>query len=97
MALKLRYADFQTTTHAKTIDPTNEDPVVFQTIRSLLNESYTRRQAIRLIGVRLSNFEDHEQLGLDLFPQDQKTQDILRVMDEIRGKYGSGVIHLGKP
>jgi DNA polymerase IV len=95
ITLKLRYADFKTITHAMSVEPTNEDPAVFRAVRNLLAEAYTRRMAIRLVGVRLSNFEELRQLDLELFPTDQKKQRILRTVDAIRNRFGDGVIHVG--
>ncbi len=93
ITLKLRYSDFKTTTHAESVEPTNDDAVVRNTIGKLLEESYSRKLAIRLIGVRLSNFEEEEQMTL--FPTDQKKQDILRAVDGLREKFGSDIIHVG--
>lgn len=93
ITLKLRYSDFKTTTHAESVEPTNDDTVVRNTIGKLLEESYSHKLAIRLIGVRLSNFEEEEQMTL--FPTDQKKQDILRAVDGLREKFGSDIIHVG--
>ena len=93
ITLKLRYSDFKTTTHAESVEPTNDDTVVRKTIGKLLEESYSHKFAIRLIGVRLSNFEEEEQMTL--FPTDQKKQDILRAVDGLRDKFGSDIIHVG--
>jgi DNA polymerase IV len=93
ITLKLRYSDFKTTTHAESVEPTNDDTVVRSSIGKLLEESYARKLAIRLIGVRLSNFEEEEQMTL--FPTDQKKQDILRAVDGLRDKFGSDIIHVG--
>ena len=97
VTLKLRYADFRTITHAATIEPTNEDPIVLRAVRTLLSQAYTRRMPLRLVGVRLSNFEEQRQLDLELFPSERKAQTILRAVDELRERFGDGVIHLGGP
>ncbi len=52
--------------------------------------------AIRLLGVRLTNFEGSDQLGFDLFPTEKKKQEILSVVDDLRKKFGDDVIHIGK-
>ncbi len=96
ITLKLRYSDFKTITHAESIAPTNDDVVVFRTVRGLLKDAYTRRMAIRLLGVRLTNFEGSDQLGFDLFPTEKKKQEILSVVDYLRKKFGDDVIHIGK-
>ena len=95
VTLKLRYSDFKTLTHAKSIEPTNDDAIVAQTARSLLHSAYTCNLPIRLIGVRLTNFDEKEQMELSLFPSEKKKQDILKVVDKIRKKFGDEVIHVG--
>ena len=68
VTLKLRYSDFKTITHAQSIEPTNDDTIVSRTARSLLHSAYTRKLPIRLIGVRLTNFDDEEQMELSPLP-----------------------------
>jgi len=93
--LKLRYADFDTITRATSIEPTDDDTIVFKTMCELLEESYTRRIAIRLLGVRASNLVDESQLELSLFPESQKRTNMLDAVDKIRKKFGDDVIHVG--
>jgi hypothetical protein len=69
--------------------------MVAQTARSLLQTAYTRKLPIRLIGVRLTNFDEEEQMELSLFPSKKKKQDILTVVDTLRKKFGDDVIHVG--
>ena len=95
VTLKLRYSDFKTITHAESIEPTNDDTIVAQTARSLLHSAYTRKLPLRLIGVRLTNFDEEEQMELPLFPSEKKKQDILKIVDEIRKKFGDKIIHVG--
>jgi DNA polymerase-4 len=95
VTLKLRYSDFKTITHAQSIEPTNDDAIVAHTARSLLRSAYTRKLPIRLIGVRLTNFSDEEQMELSLFPSKKKKQDILKIVDKIRNKFGDTIIHIG--
>lgn len=93
-ALKLRYADFQTITRATTVDPTDDDGIVFKAMKELLDASYTRRIAIRLLGVRASHLLEEGQLELPLFPEDQRRSQMFDAVDKIRKKFGDDVIHL---
>ena len=93
--LKLRYADFETITRAQTIEPTDDDTIIFRTMRDLLETSYTRKAAVRLLGVRATNLTDERQIELSLFPDDQKRSQMLDAVDKIRKKFGEDVIHVG--
>ncbi|MBN1397231.1 MAG: DNA polymerase IV [Bacteroidetes bacterium] len=95
VTLKLRTSDFKTITRAKSIDPTNDDTVVARIARELLKTSYTSRLPIRLIGVRLTNFDEEEQMELLLSPEKEKKQVVLKTVDQIRKKFGKDVIHIG--
>jgi DNA polymerase IV len=95
ITLKLRYSDFKTITRSLSIDPTNDDTIVRKTATSLLHCAYTRTLPVRLIGVRLSQFDEDKQLELSLSPSEEKKHNILKVVDQIRGKFGDDIIHLG--
>jgi DNA polymerase-4 len=94
--LKLRYSDFQTITRAITIEPTDDDGIVFKTMKELFETSYTRHLPVRLLGVRASHLLEEEQLELQLFPGDQKRTSMLDAVDKIRKKFGDDVIHVGR-
>jgi DNA polymerase IV len=93
--LKLRYANFTTITRARTVDPTDDDPVIFATVKSLFHGAYDKRQAVRLLGVHLSNFDDSAQLELSLNPQREHREELLKAVDKIRARFGDDVIHVG--
>ena len=95
ISLKLRYASFKTITRAETIAPTNDDRVVFGTVKELLRRNYTGQEAVRLLGVHLSQFVDDTELELPLYPSDAKRDQILDTIERLRDKFGSDVIHLG--
>lgn len=95
ITLKLRYADFDTITRASTIEPTQDDAVVFATARQLMMDAYTRRLPLRLLGVSLRNFVPAGQTELSLFPANHARDKMLDAVNEIRKKYGDDVIHVG--
>ena len=51
ITIKLRYSDFQTLTRSRTIKPTDDDKIVFDTAWQLLSKAHIRRVAVRLVGV----------------------------------------------
>jgi DNA polymerase IV len=95
VTLKLRTSDFKTISRGKSIDPTNDDTIVSRVARELLHSSYTSKLPIRLIGVRLTNFREEEQMELSLSTDKEKKQTILKAVDQIRKKFGKDVIHVG--
>jgi hypothetical protein len=50
---------------------------------------------VRLIGAKTSNFVDADQGDLDLFPKDERREQMLKAVDALRKKFGSEVIHTG--
>jgi DNA polymerase-4 len=95
ITLKLRYADFDTITRAITIEPTQDDAVVFNVVRKLLHDGYTRKLPLRLLGVSLRNFVSVDQTELSLFPANQVRDKMLDAINDIRKKFGKDVIHVG--
>jgi DNA polymerase-4 len=95
ITLKLRYANFKTLTRAESIDPTDDDTVVYKTVRALLQSSYNRKKSLRLLGVRLSCFTKREEVELTLFPADGKRSLMFDAVDKLREKFGDDVIHVG--
>lgn len=95
VTLKLRYSDFQTLTKAKTIRHTDDPITIYNTAKYLFEKSYTRRVAVRLAGIRLTNFmtsSSQQFLFDDIFIKRGK---IIDAMNNIRAKYGYSVIQLG--
>lgn len=95
VSLKLRYSDFKTLHRDHTIDPTNDDPIVFRTACELFHAAFTRKLPIRLLGVQLSNFVRDEQLDLFRFSPESKRGQALDAVDALREKFGDEVIHVG--
>jgi DNA polymerase-4 len=60
VAIKVRLADWTTVTRARTLsDPTHDVGLVTETALTLL-QAYAPAQPVRLLGVRLANFDDLE-------------------------------------
>ncbi len=93
--LKLRYSDFITLTRAKTIKPTDDDKVVYDTALKLFQNAYTRRVSIRLIGVGVTNFNEFSEQEF-LFEDEVITRKkMLRAVTKIRDKFGLDALKLG--
>jgi DNA polymerase-4 len=90
VTLKLRYADFQTLQRSRSITPTCSELELYPVIRELFQRARTRRTAIRLLGIRLSNLRPFDQ-QLCLFDQ---SEPLHRAVDSIRQRYGYDSLHL---
>jgi nucleotidyltransferase/DNA polymerase involved in DNA repair len=90
ITLKLRRADFTTITRSKTVDPylfTDQD--IWQTLSQIYNK-LDNNQAVRLVGVGLSNFIDSQQLSF--LSHTQKLEQLNRQLDQLKAKYGDNII-----
>ncbi len=95
ITVKIRYSNFHTVTRADTIEPTQDDAVVFDVARRLLREGYTGRLPLRLLGVSLRNFVESGQTELSLFPSTGARDKMLDAVNDIRKKFGKDIIHVG--
>jgi len=95
VSVKLRYSDFITLTRAKTIEPTDDDKIVFETALELFRKAFTRRVAIRLIGIHLANFSEYNEQEKLFTDKDFMRDKMLHVVSKIRDKYGYESIRVG--
>ncbi len=94
--IKLRYIDFQTITRAKTIKPTDDDKIIFETAWSLMKRARTRRVGVRLIGVGVTNFSPFNEQEYLFEDYEVKRKKMLRAVTRVRDKYGYESVLLGK-
>jgi DNA polymerase-4 len=87
--LKLRYADFQTLQRSRTLSATCSELELYHVVLELFRKARTRRSAIRLLGICLSNLEPADR-QLCLFDEGRTLN---RAMDDIRERYGYGAVH----
>jgi len=93
--IKLRYSDFKTLTRSKTIKPTDDDKIVFDIAWNMMMKAYTRRVAVRLIGVGLSRFNKFSEQE-ELFEWEEiKRKKMLRAITRLRDQYGYEIIQMG--
>jgi DNA polymerase-4 len=95
VTLKMRYSDFETLTRARTMDrPTNEEKDVYAAVRRLLDDAWTRKRALRLVGVALSNLSGPSS-QLELFGDDSRPRSVGPAIDAVRERFGYDAIRLG--
>jgi len=90
VSLKLRYADFQTLLRSRTITPTCSELELYPVIRDLYERARTRRTAIRLLGICLSNLRPYDE-QLSLF---DRGEPLHRAVDGIRERYGYDALRI---
>ncbi len=95
--LKLRYSDFTTITRAHSLaTPTQLDIDLIEQSRSLLHANRDRAQAVRLIGIQATGFEQATgQLELMDGGRSERWRQALGAADKLRDKYGESAVALG--
>lgn len=91
LTVKIRYTDFNTYTLQRRISHTSSDKVLLDMAKELFAKLYSRRQLVRLIGVRFSHLvTGHCQM--DLFEDTMEETALLQKMDGIRQRFGKGAL-----
>ncbi len=92
ITVKIRYSDFNTHTMQMRIPHTSCDHTLIGKVKELFNKLFTRRQLIRLIGVRFSHLVGggHQ---INLFEDSQEIIQLYQAMDKIRRRFGENKIH----
>ena len=95
--LKLRYSDFSTITRAHSLPtPTQLDIDLIEQSRRLLRGNWDRAQAIRLLGIHASGFEDMAgQLSLTDGGRAERWRQALEAADKLRDRYGEAAVSVG--
>lgn len=91
VTVKIRYSDFNTYTKQRQVPYTANDNLLLSTALDLLSSLHTRRQLVRLIGIRFSGLVRGSP-QLNLFDQDAKAIALLQQMDKIRQRFGKNSI-----
>ena len=89
--VQLRTKDFEDTSHQKKLpEATASTKEIAKTAKELLNEMFHRPMAIRLIGLRVDNLVEKEQMQLSLFSNKEieKQEKLDKVIDDLKNKYG---------
>ena len=91
IAVKIRYADFNTHTRQQRIPYTACDHLILPTVHELFRALYDRRQRIRLIGVRFSHLVGggHQ---MNVFTDTEEAMNLYQAMDKIRKRFGDRTV-----
>jgi DNA polymerase-4 len=94
ITVKIRYTDFNTYTRSRRIPYTAHDQRLLHFVDQLFIELFTRRQCIRLVGVRFDRLAaGHTQL--DLFADVEEDNQLLLALDKVRKRFGKGASKRG--
>jgi len=91
LTLKLRYADFDTSTRQQKISYTACDVTLLRVARDLLKKSWTRRQRIRLLGLRTNDMV-YGHYQMHLFEDKSKEFRLNKAIDSLNTRFGSGTV-----
>ena len=99
LTLTIRYASFETHTHARTLgEPTDLDSVTHATFRQLFEQHWDRQRKVRLLGVSFTSFAaaaGPEQLSLLDAGRRERRERLARATDELRDRFGFGTVQFG--
>jgi len=91
MAIKVRYANFETHTQQEKIALTAAEHILIPGVKNLLKSAWNRHRSIRLIGVRLSNLCSGS-YQINLFEDNEERIKLYQAMDKINFKFGEKTV-----
>lgn len=97
ITVTIRYANFRTRTHARTLsEPTNLDSVILGTLKDLFESNCDAAQKVRLVGAALSAFF-HGSQQLDLLDPNRnaKLARLAQATDKLRDRFGFSKLQYG--
>jgi len=98
--VQLRTKDFEDKSHQRKLaEATSNTKDIYAEAKELLNEMYIKGTPIRLIGMRVDNLIEKDEVQLSLFShQDSEKQEkIDKVVDDLKQKYGyNSITRAGK-
>lgn len=96
--IKVRWSNFTTFTRQQTLpQATDDDAVIERVAQELFRGVWTPGQAVRLVGVGVSGFDDTAQ-QMDLWQQNAASDEHRRLqhtLDDLRDRFGENIIQRG--
>ena len=94
ITVKIRYADFETTSRQEAIDYTALDDQLIAKVKDIFNKSYQKGRPVRLLGVRFSQFIPIT-MQMSLFDNNVGKLNLYRAVDDIKNQFGSKAVGKG--
>ena len=94
IAVKIRYANFETTQKQTTIDFTLSDEVLIKEATKLFHKLWRKPNVIRLLGVRLSEFTNQSFQG-NLFDNHTLNTKLYNAIDDVKNRFGKSTLQKG--
>jgi DNA polymerase-4 len=91
LAIKIRYANFETHTQQEKISLTAAEHILIPGVKNLLKKAWNQHRPIRLIGVRLSNLCSGS-YQINLFEDNEEKIRLYQAMDKINFKFGEKTV-----
>ncbi|TSD66630.1 DNA polymerase IV [Inquilinus sp. KBS0705] len=91
LAIKIRYANFETHTQQQKIALTAAEHILIPGIKNLLYKAWNKHRPIRLIGVRLSNLCTGS-YQINLFEDNEERIRLYQAMDTINFRFGEKTV-----
>lgn len=92
----LRTSDFKDKSHqGGLLNATSSTKEIYKKAKELLHELYTKQVPIRLVGMRVDNLIDKNEMQLSLFDNmnNSKQTKIDEVVDNLKNKYGYDIVN----
>lgn len=91
LAIKVRYANFETHTQQEKIALTAAEHILIPGVKNLLTKAWNQHRPVRLIGVRLSNLCTGS-YQINLFEDNEERIRLYQAMDNINFKFGEKTV-----
>ncbi|MGZ3872271.1 MAG: DNA polymerase IV [Mucilaginibacter sp.] len=91
LAIKVRYANFETHTQQEKIALTAAEHILIPGVKNLLTKAWNQHRPVRLIGVRLSNLCTGS-YQINLFEDNEERIRLYQAMDKINFKFGEKTV-----
>lgn len=91
VAVKIRYANFDTETKQSRVAYTSADHTLSRVALDLFNKAYTRRMRLRLVGLRFTGLV-HGSHQMNLFEDTEEQMSLYQAMDDLKNRFGSDAV-----